>query len=169
MEPCESPASLASPPFGSAAAIRSREMDDAIMRPPIIVEVGRPAQRPADGHPRVAIVVERDPDLRNTLTDYLLSRDHQVLALDATPHPDDVRRLQPNLLVLDLLCDGEPTPVETIRRFRSSLIDSCFVALSADAHLSSTYADEIVPLVSGVLVKPFDLDHFDDVAGLDPF
>jgi len=136
------------------------------MRPPIIVEVSRPAHVPADDPPKIAIVVERDPDLRNTLTEYLLSQSHQVLALSTMPHPDEIQRLQPDLLVLDLHCEGEPVPVEAVRQYRASLVDASIVAMSADSHLINAYADEIVTLVSGVLIKPFDLDYFDDIAGL---
>ncbi len=113
-------------------------------------------------------MVEADADLRNTLTEYLLSQSHRVLALSTIPSPDEVRRLQPDLLVLDLLCDGEPVPVEMLRQFKASLADSSFVAMSADDRLMTTYADEISRLVSGVLFKPFDLDHFDRLAGLSP-
>ena len=135
--------------------------------PPIVVEFGRPRSSPGRV-PRIAIIVERDPDLRATLTEYLLSQEHQVLALSTTPHPDELRRLHPDLLVVDLLCDGDPLSIETLRQVRTILCGSAIVAMSADSHHVDAYADEIASLVSAVLIKPFDLDHFDSAAGLGP-
>ena len=46
--------------------------------------------------------------------------------------------------------------------------DLAIVATSADNHHGDAYSDEISTLVSAVLIKPFDLDHFDSAAGLGP-
>jgi CheY-like chemotaxis protein len=139
-----------------------------VKRSPTIIELGRPAVPSPGFVPRVAIVVERDSDLRRTLTEYLLSLEHQVLALSTTPEPEELGRLQPDLLVIDLLCDGEPVPIETLRRMKTMLHGSAIVAMSADSHYGDTYPDEIGTLVSAVLIKPFDLDCFDSAAGLAP-
>ena len=135
-------------------------------RAPVIIEVGRPALSPLGHQPRIAIIVERDPDLRSTLTEYLLSQELQVLALSTTPPPDELLRLQPDLLVLDLLCDGQPLPVDTLRQLRGTLTAAPIVAMSANSHHLESYEKEITSLVSAVLIKPFDLDCFDTAAGL---
>jgi CheY-like chemotaxis protein len=164
----ESFARLASPPFGSAVADWPREMDRPVDHPPIIVEIGRPALSSQVHTYRVAMIVERDPDLREALSEYLRSQEHHVLALSTTPHPDELRRLRPDLLVLDLLCDGEPLPIETLRQVRQILYNSAIVATSADSYHVHSYSEEITSLVSAVMIKPFDLDCFDSAAGLHP-
>jgi DNA-binding response OmpR family regulator len=136
------------------------------MKRPPIVELGQPTPSSPERVPRMAIVIERDADLRETLTEYLLSLEHQVLAFSTTPQPDELRRLQPDLLVIDLMCEGSLLPIDTLRQIKRAIAASPMVATSADSHSAAAYPDELSSVATALLIKPFDLDHFDHAAGL---
>jgi DNA-binding response OmpR family regulator len=127
-------------------------------------EVGLPTRAPL---PRIFVVIEEDNDLRELVTSYLQSRGGFVLALKEPPARDDLFRLRPDVLILDLIYQGEPIGFGLLNHdYRG--IDSTVVVLTAASELVALWQHELEQVADRVILKPFELDDFDAAVGFLP-
>jgi two-component system, cell cycle sensor histidine kinase and response regulator CckA len=107
---------------------------------------------------RRILVVEDDPDLRESLADVLEAKGHDVTtAVDGREALDTMRRVRPDVVILDLMMpvmDGWAFRVE--QRRDPLLADTPIVALSASESSSAAAVD-----ADAYLRKPIDLQRLD--------
>ena len=130
----------------------------------------RPRQNPhtsaGAGHsgtfeqPRIAVVVEDDAALRDLLREVLEDAGYWVLAVAPPPEFADVRRLQPDLLVLDLVLEGRPLGWEYLQALRVTAGAEHVPVLACTGHLdlARRAGARLGDLADTVLLKPFGLD-----------
>jgi len=98
------------------------------------------------------LIVEDDPEIRRLVGDLLVHEDYAVEAVeDATAMDDALRRLKPDLLILDLMLPGEDG-LAICRRLRASNIPILMLTAKGDE------IDRVVGLEMGAddyLTKPF--------------
>jgi DNA-binding response OmpR family regulator len=98
------------------------------------------------------LIVEDDPEIRRLVGDLLLQEDYAVEAVEDAKAMDDVlRRLKPDLLVLDLMLPGEDG-LAICRRLRANDIPILMLTAKSDE------IDRVVGLEMGAddyLTKPF--------------
>ena len=127
-------------------------------------EFGIPGLEP---QPRIFVLIEEDDDLRELLASYLGSRGVRVLALKEPPARDDLARLRPDVILLDLIYHGEPRGLLLLTQGYRDL-GSTIVVLTGAAELVSARQDEIKEVASCILLKPFELDELDAAVDFPP-
>ena len=130
----------------------------------------RPRQQPHTGadtghlgtfaQPRIAVVVEDDAALRDLLREVLEDAGYWVLAVGSPPELADVRRLQPDLLVLDLILEGWPLGWKYLQALRVTAGAEHVPVLACTGHLdlARRAGARLGDLADTVLLKPFGLD-----------
>lgn len=111
-------------------------------------------------------MIEEDDDLRELMTGYLESRGCHVLALREPPELCDLERLQPDVVILDLIYGGQPIGLSTVVDLDRKLTMTEVVVLTGDAELVEAQQAMLNQHVATVLLKPFELDDFDRAVGI---
>jgi len=114
---------------------------------------------------RIVTVIEEDDDLRELMTGYLEIRGCHVLALSEPPELCDLERLQPDVVILDLIYGGQPIGLTTVVDLDCKL-ETTVVVLTGDAELVEAQQAILSRHVATVLLKPFELDDFDRAVGI---
>ncbi len=126
--------------------------------PPDRPETGRRATPPPPA--LLAVVVEDDAALCAAEREVLEGAGFWVWALPAPPDPEDIRRLRPDLLVLDLVLDGLPGGWDYLRALRTGPPTHEFPILVCTGHadLARREGARLAELAEVVLLKPFGVD-----------
>ena len=109
------------------------------------------------------LVVDDAPELRALFRDALEGEGYRVSLAAAAPDPNEVARLAPDLVLLDLLLgDDEGVAWELVQRLRedSRLATVPVLVCSAATRLLQRLEPGLRNLGAAVVPKPFDLDDF---------
>lgn len=111
----------------------------------------------------IALVIDDDTALQSLLVEALTDQGFAVAGFDAPPSVDDVARLQPDLVLLDLVFGDAAAGVTWLRRVREhpATVDTAVVVCTAMRQRAADPA--LRAQCHGVLLKPFDVDELTDV------
>lgn len=133
-----------------------------------------PAAVPADVAAQVrpprrvrALAVDDEPEVRNLLTDYLVENGFEALGVwDGEEALRRIPEFRPHLILLDILMPGL-SGVETLRRIKALLPETCVIMISA--HDDVETAQRTLRMgAADYLRKPIDLRNLDSVLGIRP-
>lgn len=113
------------------------------------------------------LVIEDNSAVRMMLEELLADAGHEVLPFDHLPDTDEVGRLQPDLVLLDVVIGGDRCGLRYLRRLREvpTLRRTPVIVCSGDGPVVEELASMHPPLATAVMRKPVDLATFLDTVG----
>jgi DNA-binding response OmpR family regulator len=119
-----------------------------------------------DARPRVA-VIEDDPALLDVMRDVLELEDYDV---QVCPEVEGgyafVKRAAPDLVILDLIANGQPTGWTTLERLRGDPETAPLpVLVCSGAHRAARDAGALASYGARVVAKPFEIDDLLSTVG----
>ncbi len=109
------------------------------------------------------LVIDDDESLRDLFRDILEGEGYRVTLAASALHTEEIARLNPDLMVLDLLLGTDALPSwELVRAIRldDRVITLPIVLCSAATEHLAQLQEEIAAMGVEVIPKPFDLDDF---------
>jgi len=140
--------------------------DDASGRLPLIPLAGlAPSPRAErstldDLGPRHIVTIDDAPEIRTLLFDLLCGEGYRVSAFAAPPSPCQLAGLAPDLVVLDLLYNGDASglPFVAALRVHPALRTLPLVVCTGASDAAERAERELAALDVGVVLKPFDIE-----------
>jgi CheY-like chemotaxis protein len=114
----------------------------------------------------LAIIVEDDAAVRDLERDILEEAGFRIWPVATPPDIADLQCLRPDLLVLDLVLDGDLRGLDFLLDLRADPETMALPVVACTAHVDLDDPDEarLRALVQAVLRKPFDIDDLVRVA-----
>ena len=109
--------------------------------------------------PRIALVVEDDSTLQELLAETLREAGFRVHATHTPPDPADIGRLQPDVVLLDLVLAGAFAGLDWLRALRAALWTAGTTVVVCSGHNGLRTRVERESLATAVLAKPFGIDE----------
>ncbi len=152
-----------------AKPVDLEQISEALARAGVKPPNTRPGAAPRDLTPsRIrALVVDDEPEVREMLTDYL--KENGFEALGAWDGEEALRRIpefRPHIVLLDILMPG-PSGVETLRRLKPVLHETCVIMITAHDDVETAQRTLEMGAVDYVR-KPVDLGYLDSLLGIHP-
>jgi DNA-binding response OmpR family regulator len=117
-----------------------------------------------NGRPHRVLLIEDDDAVGELMRECLVEANYHVLPSDHLLHPADVLQLRPDVILLDLVLSGKSVGWDYVRQLKSL---SCTARLpilvcSGDYPFADHSIVEELASITGMLVKPLDVQHFLD-------
>jgi CheY-like chemotaxis protein len=118
---------------------------------------------PTDGAGPHVLVIDDEPSIRDVICDILVEEGYRVSA--ATTYFDDLDlllRLEPNLVVLDIVLGGQATGLDFLEAMKADPRTAHIpvAVCTAANHLNEPIQARLTEWDCLLICKPFDLDDF---------